>query len=413
MDLYNLNSARSQGSALTRDNTEYNENLRTARQGVDEFYKTRDLNLRNQKTKDQSQQSQDKLIHEGLDTVAAIGTAGRLPQISATAKAYKDFKTTDQALGNDAWFADSRNFLKSQRNLARSQDGGTYLSQASDYVFGHNNTNPDAPETARQGGGAPGTRPDADTTAPAPAEEPVAERRGPPVQLDEADRPTFRRQDRAPYPAANPNRPGEVLPADTTPARVTGGTGNTPAVAEENTGPALSEARESLQTTTDKLSGKALSALDKAGEYAKTGGKVLGLASDVEGVVNSYSLFKNGLAKNPDGSLDGWKDASQVAGVVGTGLDILGSFIPVLEPIGQAVNAVGAIADTIDNARKDSKTVTNDTSAVSNAPQAKADDLKALGQEKTATALNTMNSAGLIGSAGQHVAQITQSSGTF
>ena len=76
MDLYNLNSARSQGSALTRDNTEYNENLRTARQGVDEFYKTRDLNLRNQKTKDQSQQSQDKLIHEGLDTVAAIGTVG-------------------------------------------------------------------------------------------------------------------------------------------------------------------------------------------------------------------------------------------------------------------------------------------------------------------------------------------------
>lgn len=413
MDLYNLNSARSQGAALTRDNTAYNENLRTARQSVDEFYKTRDLNLRNQKTKDQSQQSQDKLIHEGLDTVAAIGTAGRLPQISATAKAYKDFKTSGQALGNDAWFADSRNFLKSQRNLARSQDGGTYLSQASDYVFGHNNENPDAPETARQGGGAPGTRPDADTAAPAPAEEPAPERRGPPVQLDEADRPTFRRQDRAPYPAANPNRPGEVLPQEATPARVTGGTGNTPAAAEENTGPALSEAREGLQTTTDELSGKALSALDKAGEYAKTGGKVLGLASDVEGVVNSYSLFKNGLAKNPDGSLDGWKDASQIAGVVGTGLDILGSFIPVLEPVGQAVNAIGAVADTIDNAKKDSKTVTSDTNAVSAAPANKAADLKSLGQEKTATALNTMSAAGLIGSQGQHAAQITQSSGTF
>ena len=476
MDLYNLNSARSQGSSLTRDNTAYNENIRTARQGIDDFYKTRELNLKNQKTKDQGTQSQDKLIHEGLDTVASIGLAGKLPQISATAKAVNDFKKSGQALGSDAYFAGTRNFIKSQRNLARSQEGGTYLSQALDYATGHNSQS-DAPASAKQGGGAPGKekvipdsgpQPDGSVAGAAPEAAPLTQ--------DEKDRAETQRVQ------SDPNRPGAPAgPSDDTApvsaadsqsqtvsqlaesdaagatapqsrlsrldqlqAQQSGGltpinetdetpgavfldkdNSKTPAAAEANT-PAIPDkpppaATEDLAakigpkatTATDELSGKVLGAVDRVSGVAKTGGKVLGLASDVEGVVNSYSLFKNGLARNKDGKLDGWKDVSQVAGVVGTGLDILGSFIPVLEPIGQAVNAVGAVADTIDSAEADHKTVSNDQGAISDAPGNKTADLNRVGPEKTAVAINTMQSSGLIGTAGQHTAQITQSSGTF
>lgn len=476
MDLYNLNSARSQGTSLTRDNSAYNESVRTARQGIDDFYKTRDLNLKNQKSKDAGTQSQDKLIHEGLDTVASIGLAGKLPQITETAKAVRDFKASGQALGDDAYFAGTRNFIKSQRNLARSQEGGTYLSQALDYATGHNSES-DAPATAKQGGGVPGK----EKVIPDSGPQPDGSFAGPggttrPQTQDEKDRAETERVQ------SDPNRPGapagpsdDVSPAsaadsqrqtvsqlaeadaagatapqsrlsrldqlqgqqrggltpinetDETPGAVFLDRDNstTPAAAEANT-PAIPDkpppaATEDLaakigpkaSTATDELSGKVLGAVDRASGLAKTGGKVLGLASDVEGVVNSYSLFKNGLARNKDGKLDGWKDVSQVAGVVGTGFDILGSFIPVLEPLGQAINAVGAVADTVDSAKEDNKTVTNDQTAITNAPKNQATDLKNIGPEKTAQAINTMQTAGLIGSAGQHQAQITQSSGTF
>ena len=454
MDLYNLNNARSQGAALTRDNTAYNENIRTARQGIDDFYKTRELNLKNQKTKDQGTQSQDKLIHEGLDTVASVGLAGKLPQISATAKAVKDFKASGQALGSDAFFSGTRNFIKSQRNLARSQEGGTYLSQALDYATGHNSQS-DAPATAKQGGGAPGKEiPDsgpqtqdqkdrAETErvqsdpdrpgAPAGPSEDTATTAGDSQsqvtsQLAEADAakasPPQSALERLNEQEAS-GRGGLATVNETaeTPGAVFLNRDNsrTPASAEANTPaipdkppPATTEALLGKSAgATDELSGKVLSAVDRVSGVAKTGGKVIGLASDVEGVVNSYSLFKSGLARDKDGKLDGWKDVSQVAGVVGTGLDILGSFIPVLEPIGQAVNAVGAVADTIDSAKNDHKTVTTDQSAITDAPGNKASDLAGVGKEKTATTLNTMNTAGLIGSSSQHAAQITQSSGTF
>ena len=357
MDLYNLNSARSQGSSLTRDNTAYNENIRTARQGIDDFYKTRELNLKNQKTKDQGTQSQDKLIHEGLDTVASIGLAGKLPQITETAKAVNDFKKSGQALGSDAYFAGTRNFIKSQRNLARSQEGGTYLSQALDYVTGHNSES-DAPASAKQGGGAPGKEKVIPDSGPQPDGSVAGSKETTPLTQDEKDRAETQRVQ------SDPNRPGAPAgPSDDTApvsaadsqsqtvsqlaesdaagatapqsrlsrldqlqAQQSGGltpinetdetpgavfldkdNSKTPAAAEANT-PAIPDkpppaATEDLAakigpkatTATDELSGKVLGAVDRVSGVAKTGGKVLGLASDVEGVVNSYSLFKNGL----------------------------------------------------------------------------------------------------------------------
>ena len=68
--------------------------------------------------------------------------------------------------------------------------------------------------------------------------------------------------------------------------------------------------------------------------------------------------LRNGFAKNADGTVDRWNEVSQIAGTVGTGLDILGAFIPALEPLGNLAQTVGAVADTIDSKDKDDSATT-------------------------------------------------------
>ena len=146
-----------------------------------------------------------------------------------------------------------------------------------------------------------------------------------------------------------------------------------------------------------------------------TGLRVLG---DVGGAVSTYELFKNGLAKNKDGSFDTWKDVSQISQSVGTGLDILGAFIPGVgagfEALGQVANAVGAVSDTIDTEEKDNKDTSDAQSQLDDVDTRRTQELSGLPQPKVGQApVNTMASGGLVGTATQHVANVTQGSGAF
>jgi hypothetical protein len=128
-------------------------------------------------------------------------------------------------------------------------------------------------------------------------------------------------------------------------------------------------------------------------------------------------LFKNGLAKNKDGSYDVAADVSQVAGTVGTGLDILGAIIPGagagIEALGAIAQGVGSVANTIDTHNKDEQATTDANNEVDNIESQRKAQLSALPSEKPVSAsVNTIASSGLVGTVSNHLSSVT-GGGTF
>ena len=165
------------------------------------------------------------------------------------------------------------------------------------------------------------------------------------------------------------------------------------------------------------MSQKILNTGKQAGEVVSKVGTGLRVVGDVGGLVSTYELFKNGLAKNKDGSYDVAGDVGQIATSVGTGLDILGAIIPGagagFEALGAVAQGIGQVASTIDTHNKDEQATQQAQTETDDIEQKRKAQLSALPSEKPVSAsVNTIASSGLVGTVSNHLSSVT-GGGTF
>ncbi len=382
--IYGINSARQESNMGRVDNDMYNQELLSARDRINNTLDSEKItaqgNLRNQ----QSTDTQDKVIYDIHDAMSGTGFARSLSRISESVDAYEK---ASKSLGGGGLGT----FLKSQRALA----GGKV-----DKVFGSaTNTGDKIAQVVTNK--VPPTQDELDRAETARVQS-DPDRVGA-TSSDSVTTSTgavFRRQD-----VTDEDDPLGAPPLSNRPKT------NEPASANENT-PDIPD--KPPTSATDELSGKVLSTTEKVKEGFSKAGTGLRVLNDVGGAVGTYEMFKNGFAKNADGTVDKWNEVSQIAGAVGTGLDIVGAFIPALEPLGNLAQAVGAVADTIDSHEKDDEATTQAQNEVSNVDTQRKAQLNALPQMKTSQApVNTMVSGGLVGTQSQHINNATQGTGSF
>tara|TARA_R110002153_G_scaffold79729_7_gene203345 strand:+ start:3412 stop:4566 length:1155 start_codon:yes stop_codon:yes gene_type:complete len=384
MDLYGLDSARATGNALTQSNDLYNEQIRSSRDRINNSLDAENITAQGNLRAQQSTNLQDKVIYDVHDAVSGANLASSYNRLGESMNAYN--KATSS--GVKGGFG---TFISSQRALSRGDVDTTFASakQTGDKVAGA--TTNEVERVRQQTSSALASR------TPAPAQTALERlnqqesksQRGGLSSVPESD------DGSAPAGAIFRNRKvqNETL----------AGSANTP---EVNTKPPVSAAEE--------LSGKVLDTSEKLRKGAGIAGKGLRAVGDVGGAIGTYEMIKNGFTKNKDGSTDRLNEVSQIAGTIGTGLDIVGAFIPALEPLGQAVQAVGAIADTIDTHEKDDAATTAANTDISNVDSQRKSQLAALPSEKSSSPpVNSMVSAGLVGSQSQHINNTTQGTGAF
>lgn len=438
MDLYGLNSARAEGNARTANNDLYNEQILSARDRINNTLDQEKIvaqgNLRGQQGTD----TQDKVIYDVHDAMSGLNLASSFSRFGESIDAYQKAKASGATGG-------FRTFLSSQQAVRRGDVDKVYGSAtnvgtkaSSDIVTSRVNDvrkkampkslGADTGTTASTPGGlseeaqssfldesaaAGGT--DARATAPTPA----------PTQ-DQADRAETARvqadttRPGAPAPSEPPAELGGNMPTEDYGGAPTQTPGTDLSSRPKTNEPASSNANtpdipdKPPTSATDELSGKVLSTTEKLKQGAGLAQTGLRGVGDVAGVIGTYEMFKNGFAKNKDGSTDRWNEVSQIAGSVGTGLDILGAFIPALEPVGQLAQAIGAVADTVDTHNKDEQATTDAQNDITNIDKTRQAQLDALPQMKTQSApVNTMVSGGLVGSQSQHINTATQGTGSF
>ncbi len=393
MDLYGLQSARAEGNARTANNDLYNEQIKTARDRINNTLDSEKITAQGNLRGQQSTDTQDKVIYDIHDAMSGTGFARSLSRISESVDAYNKAKASlgEGGLGT---------FLSSQTALSRGKvdkvfgsatNTGDKVAQVVTNKVPPTQDELDRAETAR-------VQADPDRVG-ATSSDSVTTSTGA----------VFRRQDLTdendplgapPLNNSTPS-PSEVNNRPKT---------NEPASANENT----PDIPDKPPTTTDELSGKVLSTTEKVKEGFSKAGTGLRVLNDVGGAVGTYEMFKNGFTKNADGSTDRWNEVSQIAGAVGTGLDIVGAFIPALEPLGNLAQVVGSVADTIDQHEKDDTATTQAQNEVDNVETQRKNQLASLPSEKISSApVNTMVSGGLVGTQAQHINTTTQGTGTF
>lgn len=456
MDLYGLNAARAEGNMRTSNNELYNEQIKTARDNINNALDNEKItaagNLRDQESKD----TQDKIFYDIHD---ALGGAGIASSVGRLGESVKEFQSL-RAAGDTRGFG--RVLWSSQRNLARKVNPKLNLqfgsaTQKGDKIAEATKTEVSAIKgedpiemtslTGKQSAdlnSAVGTQdfeearrglraniektPVGGEAARTPQETALLDEGGEKAnQLNFQDAVASLRN-RVGKPqtpgqgveteSSNTNTGDENRPTTTKPADdiedATGdektGAGD-PAKPPEGIGGELKDVGEDL---TGKGGGEEESLLGKvAGKASKVAGG-LRVLNDVSGGIATYELFKNGLAKNKDGTMDTWKDVSQVAGAVGTGLDILGAFVPALEPIGAIAQGISAVADTVDTHNKDEQATTDAQADADNVEKTRQAQLDALPSEKPPTApINNMVAGGLVGTQSQHINNATQGTGSF
>jgi hypothetical protein len=386
MDLYGLQSARAEGNARTQNNDLYNEQILSARDRINNSLDSEKItaqgNLRSQKSTD----TQDKVIYSIHDAMSGTSFGNSLTRLSESAEAYNKAKAS---LGGGGLGT----FLSSQIALGKGNV---------DDVFGSATNTGDKvadvvtnkAEQARQEVTSQLASTDASAQRPMTAlerlnQQEAESRRGGLSTISETDDATV--PEGAVF--SNRNVQNETLSGNT----------NTPEIPDK---PSTS--------ATDELSGKVLSTTEKVKSGISTAGKGLRVLNDVGGAIGTYEMFKNGFTKNADGSTDRWNEVSQIAGAVGTGLDIVGAFIPALEPLGNLAQVVGTVADTIDEHEKDDSATTEAQNDVNNVETQRKTQLSQLPQTKISSApVNTMVSGGLVGTQSQHINTATQGTGTF
>ena len=421
MDLYGLNEARSQGNAQTQDVSLFNEQIRVARDNINNSLDKEKIQAQGNMRDQQGRDLQDKLIYDFHDAISGGQLASSLSKYYTQLKGAKDVasdtaKKAGQAFGSAATTGDkvaqaTTNEVSRVRGVEqiRSGRGTGGVSVAQPLTEEQQSSFLD--ESAAAGGT------DARATAPRPA--PTQD------QLDRAE--TARVQadttrPGAPAPSEPPPELGGSMPREDYGGAPTQTPGtdlsarpktNEPAAANAN----IPEVTDGKITPSDDLSSKILKGTKDAGEAVSKVGSALRVAGDVGGLVSTYELFKGGLAKNKDGSYDTAEDVSQIASSVGTGLDILGAIIPGagagIEALGALAQGVGSIADTIDTHNKDEQATTDAQNEVNNIESQRKNQLNALPQMKVQSApVSTMASSGLVGTVAQHTASVT-GGGTF
>lgn len=395
MDLYGLSEARSQGHANTQDVDLYNEQIKVARDNINNAMDREKIqaqgNLRDQSGRD----LQDKLIYDFHDAIAGGNV------VSSLNKYYTQLKgATDTAKDT---------YSKVKQAYSSATAVGDKVSEATTNEVSR------VRESAfpkSLGGGVTGTAPPLSETYQSSFLDESARVMGadgrPAPTLDERDRAeTLRVQ-------SDPNRPNAPISSEPTTGEINNRPKtNEPTSANENT-PEVSETKLS---STDELSEKILNTGEQAKQAVSKVGTGLRVAGDIGGLVSTYELFKGGLAKNKDGSYDVAGDVSQIATSVGTGLDILGAIIPGagagFEALGAVAQGVGSIASTIDTHNKDEQATTEAQQEVDNVETQRKAQLDALPQMKsTGAPVDTMASSGLVGSMAQHL-NTASSGGTF
>lgn len=449
MDLYGLNAARAEGNARTENVDLFNEQIKTARDNINNALDKEAIaaagNLRDQEGKD----TQDKIFYDIHDAMSGAGVASSIGRLN---ESVKEFQALRKA-------GDTRNFgsvlYSSQRNLARKvnpklngqfgsatavKDGvGEATKNAKDAVkeadlemtplttaqktdVGNAVGTKDFEEARRnlrarlQGGTVEGV-------GASPAETAFTEggEKASALQFNDARQALAQRIGRNTTPgqgtestSANNNTGDESTSTSTKPAEdLENATGDDKTGDDPVTNPKDEGVKNTLNDS-EKLEEEGGGFLkDASGKISKVAGG-LRVLNDVSGGIATYELFKNGLAKNADGSLDTWKDVSQVANAVGTGLDIVGAFIPALEPLGNIAQAVGAVADTIDTHEQDAQATTDAQKDVDDIEAKRKAQLDALPSEKVNNPpVNTMVAGGLVGTQAQHINNATQGSGAF
>jgi len=410
MDLYGLQSARAEGNMRTANNDLYNEQILSARDRINNTLDAEKItaqgNLRGQKSTD----TQDKVIYDVHDAMSGLNLASSYNRFGESYDAYQKAKSAGGGVGGFG------TFLSSQQAVRRGDVDKVYGSAtnvgtkaSTDIVTGKQ---PSTIGETRAGGRAAGTQP----AAPLSEEQQSS-------FLDESA--AAGGVDARPGPTPAPDQPPPELGGSMPREDYGGASTRTPDASQVNNRPKTNETAASNENTpdipdkppvssTDELSSKVLSTTEKVKAGAGLAQVGLRATGDVAGVVGAYEMFKNGFAKNADGTTDKWNEVSEIAGAVGTGLDIIGAFIPALEPVGQLAQAVGAVADTIDTHNKDQEATTDAQNDVDNIESTRKSQLNALPQMKTQTApVNTMVSGGLVGSQSQHMNTATQGTGTF
>lgn len=417
MDMYGLDSARAQGNAMTRDNSLYNENILSARDRINNTLDSQKITAEGNARGQASTDLQDKVIYSVKDAISGATGVGSLARFGESAAAFNRAKGA--GLGNLSAA------YRSQRALARGDVDKTFgpATQVGDKaiapvatktVAGVNMIQTDREVSAGGLRGALGRTKTQSVFLPDRGQFPAGNARaaaipdsqrsvlvGGPTDVPD-DPPT------APATAAAPAAPA---PAATPASRVNNrARTNEPAASNANT-PKVTDTKLSA---TDELSNRVLTTTDRLKKGAGIASTGLRAVGDVGGAIGTYEMFKNGFTKNASGGIDRLNEVSQIAGTVGTGLDIVGAFIPALEPIGQLAQVVGAVADTIDQHEKDDADTTAANKSVTDVAGTKASQLAALPKLRAQTApVNTMVSSGLVGSQSQHIATATTGSGAF
>ena len=361
MDLYGLSEARSQGNSSTKDVELFNERIKEARDNINNTLDAEQITAQGNLRGQEGQDLQDKLIYDFHDAISGGNVASSLNRY------YQTFKTTADTV------SDTVDKAKNAYGQARAIT---------------DNVAKIATNTVNQVQGAvnqvQGTVNQVQGQVQGAVNQVQGQVKGAVNQVQEG------------VGQLN-NRPKTNEPVSANE--------NTPEVPEGN----LSATEELSQTVLNKVS-QAKTAVSKIG----SGLRVVG---DVGGAVSTYEMFKNGLAKNKDGTYDIAGDVGQVATSIGTGLDIIGAIIPGagagIEALGAVVQGVGQIASTIDTHNKDEEATQDAQNEADNIEKTRSAQLSALPSAKPISAtVNTMASSGLVGSLANHLSSVG-GGGTF
>jgi hypothetical protein len=374
MDLYGLNEARSQGNSQTQDVSLYNEQIRQARDDINNTLDAEKIaaqgNLRGQ----EGQDLQDKIMYDFHDAISGGNVAGSLNKYYQTLKGTADI-VSDTANKAKAAFGEVRGLSDS-------------VAQATTNVVNRVR----GVEQIRSGGATP---------QGVSVAQPLTEEQQSSF-LDESARAGG--VDARPTPSVTPSATPEVNNRPKT---------NEPVSANENT----PDIPKPTSSATEELSESVLNRVSQAKTAVSKVGAGLRVVGDVGGAISTYELFKNGLAKNKDGSYDVAGDVGQIATSVGTGLDILGAIIPGagagFEALAAVAQGIGQVATTIDTHNKDEQATQQAQTETDDIEQKRTAQLSALPSEKPlSVAVNTIASSGLVGTVSNHLSSVT-GGGTF
>ena len=327
MDLYGLNEARSQGNSQTQDVSLFNEQIRQARDDINNTLDAEKITAQGNLRGQEGQDLQDKIIYDFHDAISGGNVAGSLNKyyqsLKGTAGIVSD--TANKVKGAVDIASDTANKAKQAFGEARGLSDS--VAQAT-----YNQVNRIRGLAQIRSGGA---------TGGVSVAQPLTEEQQSSF-LDESARAGG--VDARPTPSVTPSVTPEVNNRPKT---------NEPVSANENT----PDIPKPTSSATEELSESVLNRVSQAKTAVSKVGAGLRVVGDVGGAISTYELFKNGLAKNKDGSYDVAGDVGQIATSVGTGLDILGAIIPGagagLEALAAVAQGVGQVATTIDTHNKD------------------------------------------------------------